>query len=213
MTNSCFAIIVACVAKVDLGLLIDGSGSINAADPSNFNKIKKFLRTMASAFVISPKATRVGAVLYSSRPKALFDFKRYKSINDVTKAISRMPYPGKGTSTGFALRYTHRYLFSSLPKKSRKRFLVVVTDGKSKDDVRIGASGLKATGVEIVVVGIGKRLSRKQLLQIASSPAHVVSANFKSLQQVVRGIKQKACRRAPKPSGKLYTWKLANTLV
>lgn len=183
--------------------MIDGSGSINAANRRNFDRIKSFLKTMTSAFVINPRATRVGAVLFSSGVKPLFSFKKFKDVSDVNKAISKMPYPGKGTSTGFALRYTHRYLFASPPLKTRKRVLVIVTDGKSRDDVRLGASGLKAASVEIFVVGIGKRLSRKQLLQMASSPAHVMKADFKSLQKAVRGIKQKACRRAPKPNRKL----------
>ena len=186
---------------MDLGFLIDGSGSINSANPTNFAKVKKFVAMIASAFAINPKATRVGAVVYSNSPKPLFNFKRYGNINAVKKAIARTPYPGKGTKTGIALRYIHRYLFNSIAKKVRKKVLVVLTDGKSRDDVRLGSSGLKATGVEVIVIAIGRRVNTAQLLQIASSPSHVLRANFRSLQTLIRKIKRKACSRAPRPIG------------
>lgn len=193
----------ACLAKIDVGFLVDGSGSIERGRPGNFAKVKSFVKRMASAFVVNPKAARIGAVVYSSSAKAVFKFNRYKDINGVKKAIDRMPYLGKRTNTGFGLRFAHRYLFARAPKRSRKRVLIVFTNGRSKDDVRIGASGLKATGVEVIVVGVGSSINYPQLLQIASSPSHVVRTAFSTLPKIIKVVKKKACRRAPRPVGKL----------
>lgn len=134
--------------------------------------------------------------------------KNYKDIKGVTRAIGRTPYlGGKRAYTGSALKYLHRYLFASLPKKTIKRVAVVVTTSKSRNDVRLGASGLKATGVEVFVVQIGKNFSKVQLRQIATSPRHIFYVpNVKYLPRLVKILKEKACRRAPKPNSRFISF-------
>ena len=65
-----------CRKRFELGFLIDGSGSIEKAGRGNFKRVLKFVRDMVSSFVISPRYTRVGIVLYSTNVYPIFGFRR-----------------------------------------------------------------------------------------------------------------------------------------
>ena len=69
-----------------------------------------------------------------------------------------------------------------------------MTDGKSYDRVGRPAAALRNMGVQVFALGVGKRISMKQLTQIASNRRHVFTANFRNLGSFVRAIKQKACK-------------------
>lgn len=69
-----------------------------------------------------------------------------------------------------------------------------MTDGKSYDKVSRPAAALRNMGVEVFAVGVGKRFSMRQLIQIASNRRHIFTADFRNLGSFVRAIKQKACK-------------------
>ena len=56
-----------CKAKVDLGFIIDGSGSIEAAGKGNFKKELDFVKSITQAFDISKEQTHVGIILYNEK--------------------------------------------------------------------------------------------------------------------------------------------------
>ena len=58
-----------CKAKVDLGFIIDGSGSIEAAGKGNFKKELTFVKGITQAFDISKEQTHVGIIVYNQEPK------------------------------------------------------------------------------------------------------------------------------------------------
>ena len=66
---------------VDLGFLIDASGSIG---PSNFLKILSFVAKIIDAFEIGPDKTHVGVISYSDNATIAFDFNEFKG-NELTK--------------------------------------------------------------------------------------------------------------------------------
>ncbi|EDO50077.1 predicted protein, partial [Nematostella vectensis] len=151
-----------CKARLDLGFLVDGSGSIKAA---RFKGVKRFIQNVISRFHISPKHTRVGLVLYSNNPYKIFGFNKYTNKNAAMKATGRIPYPRRGTKTGRALAYTGRYLFRS---SKRRRVLILLTDGRSYDRVSAPARKLRQAGIHIYAVGVGRNYNIKQLRSIAS---------------------------------------------
>lgn len=99
-----------CRLRVDLGLLVDGSGSIQARGKTNFMHVLDFIKTLVSFFPISASQTRVGMVVFSSRPYPIFPFNRYYTKTSVIKAVDRVRYPYGGTKLGRALRYVSRYV-------------------------------------------------------------------------------------------------------
>ena len=182
-----------CQACIDLAFVIDASGSIEASGRGNFKRCLNFVKKLVASFKISPRYARVGAVVYSSKARRMFGFKRYYKKRQLMKAIDQIPYLRRGTRTGHALWYAQRYLFRGQRRRC-KRVLVVMTDGRSSDRVRSRARGLHRSGINTFAIGIGKNYNMRQLIQIASSKRNVYVARFRNLPNIVRVIKSKACQ-------------------
>ena len=82
---------------MDLGFVLDGSGSITAP---NFRKVLQFVQKIVQEFTISKDMSHVGIVEYSSAARKIFDFNAYYSKQAMLGAISRIPYRTGGTNTG-----------------------------------------------------------------------------------------------------------------
>ena len=189
---------------MDLGFLIDGSGSIEHYGRGNFKRCLRFVVRMVNAFKISAKFTRIGVVVYSSRPRLIMRFNRNGNKRHVLQVVRRIPYPRGGTKTGYALNYVKRYLFRG--RSARKRVLIVMTDGKSQDRVYRPTLNLRRAGVQLYPIGIGRHYNSAQLRQMTPKKRNVFTAGFRNLASVVRGIKQNAC----KPKGKFPRMLLCN---
>ena len=174
---------------MDLVFLIDGSGSIERYGRGNFKRCLRFVRRLAQSFTISKAQTRVGAIVYSSRPRLIFSLSG--SWRRITSSLNRARYPRGGTRTGKALYYAYRSL---LARTTRPKVLVCMTDGRSQDSVARPASYLRKRGVKIFSLGIGKRYNMRQLIQMSRTRRRVFTADFRNLGSVVRAIKQKTCK-------------------
>ena len=182
-----------CKAKVDLGFLVDASGSIEMYGKGNYQRIKDFVKLVAGSFVISRRGTHVGVVVFSNRPQPVFQFNTYYTRRGVMRAVQKIPYIRGGTRTGLAIRRARRYLFESQPHPGQKKVLIVLTDGISYDDVIVPARRLRRTGVSIYALGLGLKYSRRQLLKIAGTPRHVFTSKFADLNTAARKIVRRIC--------------------
>lgn len=180
---------------MDLGFLIDGSGSINHYGAGNFQKCLDFVKALTKAFVISPTNTRVGAIVFSYRSELQFDFNQYKTQADVEAAIGRIRYPGFSTYTGKGIKMAGEKLFSNV-REGVPRVLVVITDGFAHDDVAQPSADLRRAGVKILSVGLGKHYNKAQLSVMASYPQqdHVFSVDFSQMPQIVMAIQDMFCK-------------------
>ncbi|XP_078578150.1 P-selectin-like [Branchiostoma floridae x Branchiostoma japonicum] len=102
---SAFAVGTVCNSGRDLFFVLDGSGSVGAA---NFIEVKRFVLNVVSAFTIGPTATRVGVVQYSSSNTMEFNLDDHTTAASMIDAINAIRYQGGGTQTGAALGYVHR---------------------------------------------------------------------------------------------------------
>ncbi|KAK3726333.1 hypothetical protein QZH41_008963, partial [Actinostola sp. cb2023] len=182
-----------CRAIVDLGLLVDGSGSISE---NNFKKCKKFVKDMAKSFEISESGTHVGIVLFSSIPTVVFNFKKYYDVASIEKAIDGMVQPKRKTHIGSALEMTKSDLFDASSRPSVRRILIVMTDGISQDNATNAARAVRDIGVTIFTLGIGTKYWIKELNEIATDPDedHVFTSGFDELDKMAELIKDKACK-------------------
>ena len=119
-TKLTFLVFSGCRARVDLAFIIDGSGSIEAYGKGNFRRCLNFVRAIVSRFSINNGLTRIGIVLYSSRPRLIFDFRRYRRKSQILNAINRIRYPRGGTKTGYAMRYCYSRVFRYARRGVRK---------------------------------------------------------------------------------------------
>ena len=76
----------------------------------------------------------------------------------------------------------------------RTKVLIVMTDGKSYDNVEPPARLLKRMGVKIFALGIGQKYNKKQLNMMASGFSFVYASGFKSMGNIVKKLKRKACK-------------------
>ena len=182
-----------CKAKVDIGFLVDASGSIEMYGRGNYQRVKDFLKEVAGSFVISRRGTHVGVVVFATRPQPVFQFNTYYTRREVMNAVQKIPYINGGTRIGLAIRRATRYLFKPHPHPGRKKVLVVLTDGISYDDVIVPARRLRRKGVSIYALGMGLKYSRRQLGKIAGTPRHVFTSKFATLRTAARKLVSRIC--------------------
>ncbi|XP_053323778.1 collagen alpha-6(VI) chain-like [Spea bombifrons] len=182
------------IEEADLVFLIDGSTSIS---PGDFEKMKKFMISVVYDFDIAPGRVHVGVAQYSDLYNLHFNVTSFMKKELVKNEIEKINQTRGNTHIGKALKETETTLFgpssNSRIKEGVHQLLIVITDGKSQDDVSQPAQALRSKGIDIYALGIGD-VDNTQLVQIAGSPQTVFSvANFAELQSIKRRIVRNIC--------------------
>lgn len=197
-----FTLSPVCRARIDLGFLIDGSRRTGTA---TFQRIIEYVKETVRRFNVQRSQTRIGLTLFASRQRLIFGFRRSHSRAQVYQELKRLRLLRGGTrKTARALRFVKRYLFRGKPTCGRRRVLILVTTGISRDGVVRPARILHAAGVEVYTVGVG-RVSVRYLRKIATDRFHVFSANVGSLLTIVRTVKDKMCHSPGKSTQSVYS--------
>lgn len=187
-----FPFLPACKTQVDLGFIIDGSGSVEMYGKGNFKRCLNFVKALTRAFEISPTDTRVGAIVFSSRSELQFTFNQYTTQAEIETAIDSIKYPGYTTNTGAAMTMAKDRLLNDA-RTGVPRVLVVLTDGRSGDDVVKPSEELRNAGVIIFAVGLGKKYNLAQLNAIANK-GNVFTADFDEMMTIVTTMQEKLCK-------------------
>lgn len=181
----------------DIVFIIDESGSIGVP---NFQLMRTFLHSIVNGLEVSQKRVRVGIVMYSDKPKAEVHLNTFDDKSELLKFIKILPYHGGGTNTGAALNFTRRQVFTtqkgSRKQKGVQQVAVVITDGKSQDEVSTAAANLRRAGVTIYAVGV-KDADEKQLNQMASYPTNkhtFVVDSFSKLKSLEKNLQKSMCQ-------------------
>lgn len=180
-----------CKARLDLAFVIDGSGSIGVR---NFNRILSFVKVIVRSFKIGKRFTRVGAILYSSRPYKLFGFNSHYTKKGIVSAVNNFRYPRGRTNTGRALVFAWKTLFRRNRRRGARKVLFLMTDGKSRDRVNSVSSYLRKAGINILTLGMGRKIAYKDLRKIATDSRHVFTSGFQTMKNIARIIKMRICR-------------------
>ncbi|NXQ14117.1 VITRN protein, partial [Peucedramus taeniatus] len=155
-----------CLNAADIGFVIDGSSSVGT---SNFRTVLQFVANISKEFEISDTDTRIGAVQYTYEQRLEFSFDKYSTKQDVLNAIKRISYWSGGTSTGAAISYASEQLFSK-SKPNKRKIMILITDGRSYDDVSMPAMAAHQNGVIAYSIGVAWA-APDELEAIASDPA------------------------------------------
>lgn len=60
---------IVCVAKVDLAILIDGSGSVDRNGLESFRRERNFVKKIVRGFHVSTYGVHVGIIIFSTAPR------------------------------------------------------------------------------------------------------------------------------------------------
>uniref|UniRef100_A0A6Q2Z5G9 Collagen, type XIV, alpha 1b n=1 Tax=Esox lucius TaxID=8010 RepID=A0A6Q2Z5G9_ESOLU len=180
----------------DIVILVDGSWSIGRI---NFRLVRLFLENLVNAFSVGIDQTRIGLAQYSGDPRIEWHLNAFTTKEAVIDAVKSLPYKGGNTLTGLALTYILENSFkpesgsrSGVPKVG-----ILITDGKSQDDVIPPASNLRDEGIELFAIGV-KNADENELRAIASEPhdTHVFNvADFSVMSTIVEGLTKIVCER------------------
>ncbi|KFP89681.1 Vitrin, partial [Apaloderma vittatum] len=180
-----------CLNSADIGFVIDGSSSVGT---SNFRTVLQFVANISKEFEISDTDTRIGAVQYTYEQRLEFSFDKYSTKQDVLNAIKRISYWSGGTSTGAAISYASEQLFSK-SKPNKRKIMILITDGRSYDDVSVPAMAAHQNGVIAYSVGVAWA-AQDELEAIATDPDQEHSFfvdEFDNLYRFVNQLIQNIC--------------------
>ncbi|XP_037836012.1 collagen alpha-6(VI) chain isoform X2 [Kryptolebias marmoratus] len=183
-------------AVADIVFMVDGSWSIGN---ENFEQIRRFLNTLVNSFDIGPDHVQIGLVQYSTHSQTEFQLHTFQNKEDILANIKSLPYIGGGTNTGQGLDFMLKTHFvkgaGSRAQQNVPQIAVVITDGKSQDDVEPHAEQLRRRGIVLYAIGI-KDADEFELKLIANKPhsQHVFSvSDFTALQGISQNIVQTLC--------------------
>uniref|UniRef100_A0A8C8IIQ9 Collagen, type XIV, alpha 1b n=1 Tax=Oncorhynchus tshawytscha TaxID=74940 RepID=A0A8C8IIQ9_ONCTS len=180
----------------DIVILVDGSWSIGRI---NFRLVRMFLENLVSAFHVEFDKTRIGLAQYSGDPRIEWHLNTFTTKEAVIDAVKNLPYKGGNTLTGLALTYIleNSYKPESGSRAGVPKIGILITDGKSQDDVQPPARSLREAGIELFAIGV-KNADEKELKAIGSPPeeTHVYNvADFSVMSSIVEGLTRTVCDR------------------
>uniref|UniRef100_A0A674BWP0 Collagen type XII alpha 1 chain n=1 Tax=Salmo trutta TaxID=8032 RepID=A0A674BWP0_SALTR len=192
-------------AKADIILLVDGSWSIGRL---NFKTIRAFIARIVGVFDISPERVMiVWSVLGTGNGNTEWHLNAHPTRDGLLKAVADLPYKGGNTMTGMALKYILQNNFKpnvGLRKDSRK-IGVLITDGKSQDEIITSSQVLRDKNIELYAIGV-KNADENELRSIASDPddIHMYNVNdFSFLLDIVDELTINLCNSVKGPGGGL----------
>ncbi|CAB1320951.1 unnamed protein product, partial [Coregonus sp. 'balchen'] len=183
-------------AKADLAFLVDGSWSIG---DDSFLKIIRFLYSTTGALdTIGPDGTQVAIVQFSDDARTEFKLNSYDNKERLLEAINRISYKGGNTKTGksplgndnccivfcfdyavfvcivagLAIRHVKDTIFTvgGGIRRGIPKVLVVLTDGRSQDDVNKVSKEMQIEGYIVFAIGFADA-DYGELVSIASKPS------------------------------------------
>ena len=180
--------------------VLDSSGSIGK---ENFQKIRNFVDAIVNGLEIGPTRTQVGVIVFSSNVQMNFSINKYPNREQLTSAISRIPYYGQQTHTAEALYLLMNEGFADARPKIEgvPRIAIVVTDGQSNGPRSIVDAAKALKQVETITtyaVGIGNA-NVEELKTIASVRngenlvRYINSFDLAELERLQEDLNAQAC--------------------
>ena len=169
-----------CSVDTDVVFVLDSSGSINNADPSNYDKVKNFTRAFVDALIdgnLEAEGDRIGIVIYGQIGEVYLPLNDSEALDKgaLLKKIDATPYRNSWTNTADGLcRAIEQSWRDSL---SVLRLVITLTDGKSNrvsplcGNTTTAASRISANNPPLLSYAIGvANANQEELLTIATTP-------------------------------------------
>nr|XP_046259078.1 uncharacterized protein LOC124066600 isoform X3 [Scatophagus argus] len=189
----------------DIYFLVDSSWSIGE---ENFEHVRQFLYGLTQALHQGGgDRFKFALVQYNNKPETEFQLNTYPTTQGVLAHIKSMAYRGGGTRTGLGLDFLiHKHLTTASGSRAAEgvaQVVVVLTDGRSQDDVSMPAQVLQLAGVEVFAVGVQDAVE-SELREMASQPAdtHVFNVKtFLALRDIIQELVVQVCSAVTRSGG------------
>uniref|UniRef100_A0A8D0C6T7 Collagen alpha-1(XXI) chain n=1 Tax=Salvator merianae TaxID=96440 RepID=A0A8D0C6T7_SALMN len=186
-------------APADIAFILDGSYSVG---PENFEIVKRWLVNITSNFDIGPKFIQVGVVQYSDYPVLEIPLGSHDSNEKLLNEMEYIQYLGGNTRTGKAIQFAMDHVFA---KSSRflTKIAVVLTDGKSQDEVKDIAAEARKNKITLFAIGVGSETEEDELRAIANRPSSTYVfyvEDYIAISRIREVIKQKLCEESVCPT-------------
>uniref|UniRef100_A0A669B5G4 VWFA domain-containing protein n=1 Tax=Oreochromis niloticus TaxID=8128 RepID=A0A669B5G4_ORENI len=163
--------------RKDIVFLLDGSDGTR----NGFPAMRDFVERVVEKLNVGENKDHVSVVQYSREPEVHFYLNTYTTGEDVVDSVRGLRHRGgRPLNTGAALQYVRDNVFTNSSGSRRlqgvPQILILLTGGRSFDNVDSPASALKQQG--IYVIGIGTRTSdARELQKISYEPSYALSVS------------------------------------
>ncbi|MEQ2164656.1 hypothetical protein GOODEAATRI_008917 [Goodea atripinnis] len=164
-------------AKKDIVFLLDGSDGTR----NGFPAMRDFVEKVVEKLNVGENKDRVSVVQFSRDAEVHFYLNTYNTREDIVDAIRGLRHRGgRPLNTGAALQYVRGNVFTNASGSRHlqgvPQMLILLTGGRSFDNVDAPASALKQQG--IIVIGIGTRTSdSRELQKLSYEPNYALSVS------------------------------------
>lgn len=164
--------------------------------------MKKFTIELVNSFKVGKDSVRVALAKFSDEFAHEFFLDQNFTREFVVDRIQGLTQRKGGTKIGQALKSIRKYFAAAHGGRkadSVSQNLLLITDGKSDDDVEEEAYALRSMGVEVFAIGIGD-IRMLELLQIAGTPKRMFTVEkFDDLEKIRQEVIKTVCDSKPEP--------------
>lgn len=155
---------------------------------SEFPSIREMIRRVVEKLDVGLDKVRISVVQYSDDPKLEFLLNAFSTKDEIRQAVGKLRSKGGNRlNTGRALEWVSRNIYQrsagSRIEDGVPQFLILVTGGKSADDVSTAADQLKRNHVAPLAIG-SRNADINELREISLKPELVYTVD--SFQQLPR---------------------------
>uniref|UniRef100_A0AAR2L1B8 VWFA domain-containing protein n=1 Tax=Pygocentrus nattereri TaxID=42514 RepID=A0AAR2L1B8_PYGNA len=172
---------------INVVFLLDGSDGTRDSFPA----IRDFVQRMVDRLNVSDRRDRVSVVQFSREPEAHFYLNTYTTKESVLNTVRGLRHRGgRPLNTGAALQYVRDNVFTASSGSRRlegvPQLLILLSGGRSFDNIDMPASSLKELGVLTFAVG-SRGSDSRELQKISYDPSSALSvtdfANLPTVQE------------------------------
>lgn len=153
-----------------LVFLLDGSKHIKE---KHFEASKHFLNGVIHNMDISSGGLTIGIAECGDDSHNPPEMVLYNSVEEVEEELEGISQIAGNCQVGYSIRKINKEAFDTASNET-SRILVAILAGKSDDDVAEAAKELKDKSVRVIVLGVGGKVDKAQMEDIAESPIYAL---------------------------------------
>ncbi|KAM7367132.1 hypothetical protein PAMP_015056 [Pampus punctatissimus] len=197
------------VVQADIVFLLDESWSVGQ---NSFSSVKDFITAIISSFqdsVVGDEGVRFGVTVFGDIPRMQIALTDYSSIEEVLRAIRELRYGGGSKKIGESLQFLVDAVFSPVISRDHApKIAVLITNGRSDDQVDAVARAVADNGISLFAVGVGGA-DESELRRIVSEPYEehlLMGVDFTLLQTILPKVSRRVCFTASEPPRPVKTF-------